>query len=54
MVIDFEKGPPSREAWRPDLQLWQRRLKLHFDADGRLVSGPPPRESDEVLATGAL
>lgn len=52
-VIDFEKGPPSREAWRPDLQLWQRRLKLHFDADGRLVSGPPPREPDDAVAAGA-
>jgi WD40 repeat protein len=41
-VLDMERLPLPPDDWQPDLQGWQQRLKLYFDADGELQYGPPP------------
>jgi WD40 repeat protein len=40
-VLDFERAPLPPEDWVAQLDAWQRRLKLYFDADGELRSGLP-------------
>jgi WD40 repeat protein len=45
-VLDLERAPLPPDDWRPDLDGWQQKLKLYFDAEGELQAGvPPPPEA---------
>jgi WD40 repeat protein len=48
-VLDFKRAPLPPEDWTPDLDNWQRKLKLFFTADGELQPGVLP----EIFAEGA-
>ena len=56
-VLDFERAPLPPEDWQPDLEGWQRKLKLYFTADGELQAGippaPAPRDEPAPEADGA-
>jgi WD40 repeat protein len=39
-VLDFDRAEPPPEDWSVDLQAWQARLQLYFDAEGELRHDP--------------
>lgn len=41
-VLDMEQVPLPPDDWQPDLDGWQRKLKLYFADDGTLQNGLPP------------
>ena len=47
-VLDFARTAPPPEDWTVDLEAWQARLQLYFDAEGELRHAPagenPPGE----------
>ncbi|NHA14962.1 AAA-like domain-containing protein [Thioalkalivibrio sp. XN279] len=39
-VLDFARADPPPEDWTVDLEAWQARLQLYFDAEGELSQDP--------------
>jgi WD40 repeat protein len=39
-VLDFARAEPPPEDWTVDLEAWQARLQLYFDAEGELRQHP--------------
>jgi WD40 repeat protein/subtilisin-like proprotein convertase family protein len=53
-VLDLARAPLPPEDWQPDLDAWQRKLKLFFTADGELLDGVPPQESPGITASAEI
>jgi len=49
-VLDLARVPLPADDWEPDLEGWQRKLKLYFAADGELHGGVPPQPLPEAIA----
>jgi len=48
-VLDLARTPLPPDDWEPDLEGWQRKLKLYFGADGELHGGVPPQPLPEGI-----
>jgi WD40 repeat protein/subtilisin-like proprotein convertase family protein len=48
-VLDLVRTPLPPDEWEPDLEGWQRKLKLYFGADGELHGGVPPQPLPEGI-----
>lgn len=53
-ILDLERVPLPPDDWHPDLEGWQRKLKLHFTDSGELQDGLSTQPLPDLMSPQAL